>query len=163
MPGVQELHFFAKTTMKPSAEPANLDRCVLGGLFTGIVAAIVAMTFNVIYRGKTGLYDYGVITPVSIFMVYPFLNLAAGGLYILFIRHLRRPGLVFAGLMLLIMLALAFFTAYDGATGTQGKHQFRGLVVGFEIIQGILGATLTPFFVNHPTLYLTAEDMREEE
>ena len=141
----------------------SLDRCVLGGLFTGIVTAIVAMAFNVIYRKQTGLYDYGVITPVSIFMVYPFFNLAAGGLYILFIRHLRRPALVFAALMLLIMLALAFFTAYDGSAGTPGKHEFRGLMIGFEIIQGVLGAFLTPFFVSHPRLYLTGEDMRGEE
>jgi hypothetical protein len=36
-------------------------------------------------------------------------------------------------------------------------------VVGLEIIEGVLGAFLIPFFVNHPTMYLTDKDIRGEE
>jgi hypothetical protein len=149
--------------MKPSVQPINLDRCVLAGLFTGIVAALVAVVFDVIYRNATGLYDYGLAMPVSLFMVFPFLNLIAGGIYYLFLNQLRRGAALFIFLMLLCMLVLALFTAYSGSKGTHSKHEFRDLIIGMEIIQGILGAVLIPFFVNHPTLYLTSNDIRGEE
>jgi len=141
----------------------NVDRCLLGGLFTGIIAAVVAIIFNRIYRGETNLIAFAVVMPISIFTAFPFFNLIMGGVYFLFIRNLRRGARVFIVVFLLAALSSIVLTRYTGSRTDHLVVQFKGLVVGLEIIEGVLGAFLIPFFVNHPTMYLTDKDIRGEE
>jgi hypothetical protein len=146
--------------MRTAYEPINFDRCLLGGLFTGLVAAVVAIVFNVIYRGATNLIAFAVVMPISIFTAFPFFNLVIGGVYFLFVHNLRKGAPLFTVVFLLATAVSIVLTRFTGSRADHLVDEFRGLVVGLEIIEGLLGAFLIPFFVNHPTLYLTDKDIR---
>lgn len=145
--------------------PINFDRCIMGGLFTGLIAAVVAIVFNVIYRGETNLgIAFAVVMPISIFTAFPFFNLAIGALYFLCVHNHRKKGArIFIIVFLLTAIISIVLTRYTGDRTDHLVYKFKGLVVGLEIIEGVLGAFLIPFFVNHPTLYLTDKDIRGEQ
>lgn len=145
--------------------PINFDRCIMGGLFTGLIAAVVAIVFNVIYRGSTNLIAFAVVMPISIFTAFPFFNLGIGALYFLFVHnHNHKKGArMFIIVFLLATVISIVLTRYTGSRADHLVDEFKGLVVGLEIIEGLLGAFLIPFFVNHPTLYLTDKDIRGEQ
>ena len=128
-----------------------------------MIISVVILVFNVIYRGKVDLYNYNVVMPVSIFMVFPLFNLVAGGVYFLFIGHLRRGRQLFIIVVLLVMLLSALATFYIDRSTDQKYEEFRGLLVGLELIEGIMAAILIPFFANHPKLFLTDDDIRGKE
>ncbi|HEY4209810.1 MAG TPA: hypothetical protein VGM31_23455 [Puia sp.] len=149
--------------MKPSDEPMTLGRGLLAGLFTGIIISVVILVFNVIYRGAAHLYTYAVVMPVSIFMVFPLINLVAGGIYFLFVGHLKKGRQLFSLINFLVMILAALATAYIGRSATETSEEFRYLLVGCELIQGVLASILIPFFASHPRLFLTEKDIRGEE
>ena len=141
----------------------RLGRCLLAGLFTGIITAIIVIAFNVIYRGIAHLYTYAIVMPFSIFSVFPLANLAAGGIYFLFFTHLRKGRLLFSLIVVLVTALIALITAFTGQATDHENEAFRGLLVGLEIIEGVMAAIMIPFFANHPTLYLTDDDIRGKE
>lgn len=149
--------------MKTDDEPITFGRCLLGGLFTGMIASVIAVIFNVIYRGAVNLTSFEVAMPVSAFMVFPLFGLIAGGFYYLFVGHLRRAPLVFAVVLLLIMVGGGLLTMLAWQPTDKGEGQLRDLITGLEVIACVLAAFLIPFFVNHPRLYLTDEDIEGEE
>jgi hypothetical protein len=149
--------------MKTPGAPVTLGRCLLAGLLTGIVAAVIVSIFNIIYRRETELIAYAVVMHLSIFMAFPFFHLVSGGFYYLFIDHLKKGTLIFVVIMLLGTVISALITAYAGNRSDPTVEAFRGLLIGLEIIGGLLGAFLIPYLVRHPTLFLTAEDIKGEE
>jgi len=148
--------------MKLSDEPINLGRGLLAGLFAGMIISVVILIFNVIYRGSVHLYIYNVVMPVSIFMVFPLFNLVAGGVYYLFVGHLRKGCLLFILIVVLVMVLAALATYFIDRSTDHNYEEFRGLLVGLELIEGIMAAILIPFFASHPTLFLTDKDIRGE-
>lgn len=149
--------------MNTSGVPVTLGRCLLAGLMTGIVSSILVIIFNVIYRRETEFIAYAVVMPISVFMAVPFLHLVTGGFYYLFIDHLKRGSLVYTVVSLVLTVALIFVTEDAGSKSDSTVQTFRGLLVGIEIIGGVLNAFLTPWLVRHPTLFLTPEDIKGEE
>jgi len=159
---VRELRRIFKKSMKLSDEPMRLGRCILAGLFAGIITAVIVLVFNVIYREHTHLYTYAVVMPLTIFMAFPVADLVAGGVYFLFVTHLRKGRAIFTLVVLLVTALIVLITALTGSATNEEEKAFRGLLVGLEIIEGVLAAFLIPFFANHPTLYLTDNDIRGE-
>ena len=149
--------------MKTSDAPITVGRCLLAGLLTGIITAVIVSIFNIVYRRETEFLAYAVVMHLSIFMAFPLFHLISGGFYFLFIDHIKRGSLLFIVVMLLLTLSSVFITAYAGNRGDPTVEAFRGLLIGLELFGGILGAVLIPFFVHHPRLFLTAEDIKGEE
>lgn len=149
--------------MKPSVEPITLGRCLLAGLLTGIITAVLVSIFNVVYRREAALIAYAVVMHLSIFMAFPLFHLVSGGIYFLFIEHLKRGSVLFIIIMLLGTLISVLITAYAGNRSDPTIEAFRGLLIGLELFGGILGVIGIPYLVNHPTLFLTPEDIKGEE
>lgn len=148
--------------MKLSDEPLRLGRGILAGLFTGMITAVIILAFDIIYRGAARFYSYSIVMPVSIFMAFPLFNLVAGGVYYLFVGHLRRGRMLFSLITLLVMVLLALVTAFTGHQTDPENEKFRGMLLGFELIEGLMAALMIPFFAGHPTLFLTDKDIRGE-
>lgn len=150
--------------MKVPATSATFGRCLLAGLFTGIVASLVIVVFNVVYRGAVDLIAYAVVMPLSIFFAFPFFNLVAGGIYYLFVAHVRRGQAWYSITILVTTVIIALATSLDGGhSSDRDVEKFRGLLLGLEIIEGFMAAFVIPFLANHPRLYLTDKDMRGED
>jgi hypothetical protein len=139
------------------------SRCLLAGLLTGIVTALVVVVFNVVYRNVQDLIAYDIVMPVSIFLAFPLINLIAGGAFFLFVTHLRNGIAIYKTTVLSVMIVLALFTVFTGKTENSTEEKFRGLLLGLELIEGLLAAFLIPFFANHPKLFLTDKDIKGEE
>jgi hypothetical protein len=149
--------------MRPSEQPMIPSRCLLAGLLTGIVTALVVVVFNVVYRNVQDLIAYDIVMPVSIFLAFPLINLIAGGAFFLFVTHLRNGIAIYKTTVLSVMIVLALFTVFTGKTENSTEEKFRGLLLGLELIEGLLAAFLIPFFANHPKLFLTDKDIKGEE
>lgn len=149
--------------MKTVNAPITFARCLLAGLFTGIIAAVVAIVFNVIYRGAVNLTAFEVVMPISVFTAFPFFCVAAGGCYFLFAGHMHRAPQIFGLIILLIMIAGVLLTMLTWRPSDTGEIELRDLVTAMELIWGLLSAFLIPYFVNHPRIYLTDNDIRGEE
>jgi hypothetical protein len=141
----------------------TLGRGILAGLFTGIIASLIVIAYNVIYRGAVDLLSYDVVMPVSIFFFFPCINLVAGGIYFLFLDHIRKGREVYIIVVLIVTALIAFFTAFNGRHNDPALEKFRGLLLGLEVIEGCMAAFLIPFFANHPRIFLTDKDIRGEE
>lgn len=149
--------------MKPSEAPITLGRCLLAGLLTGIITAVLVSIFNVIYRRETELIAYAVVMHLSIFMAFPFFHLVAGGFYFLFQGHLKKGSLLFMLITLLLTAVSVLITAFAGNKADPTVEAFRGLLMGLELFGGVFAAFLIPYLVGHPRLFLTAEDIKGEE
>src|SRR5215469_7275277 len=100
--------------MKTPDSPVTLGRCLLAGLLTGIIAAIIVSIFNIVYRRETELIAYAVVMHLSIFMAFPFFHLVSGGFYFLFIDHLKKGTAIFIVVMLIGTVVSALITEYAG-------------------------------------------------
>lgn len=149
--------------MKQADQPLLIGRCLLAGLLTGLITAVLVLIFNIIYRGATNLESYDIIMPFTIFTAFPLFGLVSGGAYFLFANNLRRGNALFSIIWVLVMLILVIISAMTGDSVPPGLKGFRGLFVGIELITGLLAAFGIPFLAHHPSLYLTQEDIRGEE
>ena len=143
--------------------PAATLFCLLAGLLTGLITAVLVLFYNIIYRGASGLDTYEIIMPLSIFTAFPLFGLVSGGTYYLFASHLRRGDVLYCIVCILFMSILVLVTALTGHSVPPGLKGFRGLFVGIELITGILAAIAVPFFAHHEKLFMTPEDLRGEE
>lgn len=144
--------------MKNVAVRPSLGRCLLAGLFTGILTAVIVLIFNVIYRRHTHFYSYDIVMPFSIFLAFPLLHLVTGGIYHLFVSHLRGGRTIFTIVFILITIISAFAIAYSGSDTPEPEiNVIRGLFVGLDLIAGIMGIAFIPFFATHSRIFLTEE------
>lgn len=149
--------------MKASDMPMTLGRGLMAGLCTGLITALVVLAFDVIYRGAEDFTGFNVVMPISIFTAFPFLNLVIGGIYTLFAGHMRRGQFLFTVTVLVVMGLTALITAISGSRDSTIDEKIKGMVIGLEIIEGVMAAFLIPFFANHPKLFLTDNDIRGKE
>lgn len=139
-----------------------LGPALLAGVFTGIVTALVVLVVNVVYRSEVNLSSYMIVMPLSIFLAFPLMNLIAGGIYFLFVNHLRRGQAVYKTVVVLVSVMLMLVTAFVGTSSDRSTDKFRGLLALLELVEGLMAAVLLPFFAHHPRLFLTDKDAREE-
>ena len=139
--------------MQPEQPNINLSKALLGGLLTGIAAAIVNLIYIIIFRESMDYARFGIATALVIFTFFPLLLLLLGGFYFLMVRHLRKGTLTFSLLIMLVTILLILETLLNmHATGRPWASR-DGLLMGSEILTGLLAAFLIPYFVRHPQLY----------
>lgn len=142
--------------MYNSSERLPVGRFLLGGLLTGIIAAVLVLVYNVIYRRESDFYTFEIVMPFTIFLVFPLFELLCGGVYYLFAGHLRKGRQVFTTILILLTIASVIGTAFiDNSHQEMILRGFRGLLMGIEVIAGLLAALLIPYFVHHSRMYMT--------
>ncbi|MEN9685467.1 MAG: hypothetical protein RLZZ28_1253 [Bacteroidota bacterium] len=130
-------------------------RGILGGLFVGIVTAIIGLAFDIIYRKITG-YEFAEFININsiIFFCIPTLVIA-GIVYSLVMQYVKK------GLLLYILgsLALTAIVAFIPLghnmfpTGQAMPASARGLTMGIEIITGLMGTFALPYFAKHAEIW----------
>lgn len=144
--------------MKNLPTRPSLGRCLLAGLFTGIITAVIVLIFNVIYRKHTHFYTYDIVMPFSIFLCFPLLHMVTGMIYHLFVGHLRNGRTIFSITFLLLTVISAFAIAYSGSDVPEPEiGVVRGLFVGIDLITGLMAVFFIPFFAAHSGIFLTDE------
>jgi hypothetical protein len=100
----------------------TLSKCALAGIFTGLVAALAVVIFNIIYRATTGLIAFAIVVPISSFLVLPMINLLIGCAYFIFARTLRNGRTLYHIVVILTMLGGAYNTAFGSPLPTSPSN-----------------------------------------
>lgn len=124
---------------------------IMAGLFTGIIATLLNMIFDVFYRQATGFELSAIINVASIIFGTLLILLFAGALFALldrFINHVTIPYII---LFVLLAVAGIYSTMHVVRTDNpiETSH-FRGLLLGIIIISSI-GALFIPYLSKHDT------------
>ncbi|HEX6914066.1 MAG TPA: hypothetical protein VF145_02415 [Chitinophagaceae bacterium] len=136
-----------------------LSRGILGGLFVGIIATVVNLAFDYVYRQITS-YQYSQFVNINsiIFFTIPTL-IAAGIVYSIIVRNVKRGQLVYTLVALALTAIVALFIPLGPNMMPNGEEMplaSRGLTAGIEIITGLFGAFALPYFAEHPKIWSDA-------
>lgn len=140
--------------MNSSINISPFSKSVLGGLLTGVIVAVVALVYNIIYRNSANVSTAQIIMPLTIFIGFPIINAIAGYIYFLLRKYLHGGRI---GFMIFCLVALAvsvIITVVDTKNNSGSLFSgIRGLFLGMELITCILAAILIPYFAKHPEMY----------
>jgi FlaA1/EpsC-like NDP-sugar epimerase len=140
--------------MEPPKKIPALSRSILAGVFTGIIATIAAIIYNVLYRSLTNYFSTQIVnffsTVVSTIVVIMIISLA---FYFVTKDAEKRSNVFSFSLIALAVLAMAavLFSAASGGFVFGGD---KGLIAGHIFIGAMLAAFLIPYFYRHPNIYV---------
>ncbi|HVZ55684.1 MAG TPA: hypothetical protein VG870_03415 [Chitinophagaceae bacterium] len=120
-------------------------KSMLTGLFVGIMATLVCLVFNIIYREKTGFPLSEIINVSSLIFFVNLLFLVIGMIFYLFLKAFRGGHLLFVLVSLLISAFLAWKSlGVHRSDDPQLNREFHGLLEGVVIILGIGASVFIP-------------------
>jgi hypothetical protein len=125
-------------------------KTVLTGVFAGIVASVICLAYNIIYRNATGFSLSDIINVSSIIFGINIVFLVVGLVYFAFQRVFKKSTLIFVAVFVLITLFCLWKTAgVNRSVEYEASVQFRGLLSGIVIISGICATLLMPFLFHY--------------
>jgi hypothetical protein len=131
-------------------QPVSLSQALLTGLFAGIMATIVCMIFNVIYRDDTQFQLSDIINVSSLIFVVNIIFLLIGVAYYGFLKMSRRGDLVFIIVFALLTILLAWRSMYvHRSSDPVLNREFHYLLAGVVIIMGLFAAFGIPFLYHN--------------
>ncbi|AXY73513.1 hypothetical protein D3H65_05765 [Paraflavitalea soli] len=125
-------------------------RSVMAGLFTGIVAAVVCMVFNNIYRTVTYFELSAIINVASIIFAIPLILLVAGFGYYGLSKYKRGTIVYWAIAILITGICLFLDSSIQRTSDAHLNVEFRQLLSGIIIISG-LASFCIPYLATHET------------
>jgi hypothetical protein len=126
------------------------SKAVMAGLFTGIIATVVSMLYNTIYRQATYFELSSIINVATLVFAVPLLLLVAGFLYYAFSK--LRSGAILYTIVMIVFTVLCIiwdFHIQRSADPVQ-TTEFRQLFLGIIIISG-LASFFIPYLATHET------------
>ncbi|MEA3426384.1 MAG: hypothetical protein U9R46_09055 [Bacteroidota bacterium] len=130
-------------------------RGILGGLFVGILTAIIGLIFDLIYRKITG-YEFAEYININSIIFFTIPTLVVGGIvYSLIMQFVRKGLLVYISLCLVLTLVVAMIPLGPNMlpTGDPMPPSARGLTLGLELLTGLMGAFAIPYFARHAEIW----------
>lgn len=132
---------------------SDLSRGILGGLFTGIVAAVINLVFVFAYRAITVFYEFNGLDITVIIFGSLLQCLACGIIFYFFVHYLRRGIPLYRLIVLVVTIAIVFLgIAFRQSVMGQVPNEFRILVVGTQVVIGGLAVFLIPYLFRHDKL-----------
>lgn len=134
-------------------QQTDLSRSVLGGLFTGLIAAVANMAFVIIYKSIVKFKEFYPVDITIIVFGSVLLSIACGIIFYLFIHYFKK-GIPFYRIC---VVAVTVLIAYIGITLRQTVQdtvpmEFRVLVIGTQVIIGGLAVFLIPYLFRHDSI-----------
>lgn len=132
---------------------SDLSRSVLGGLFSGLVATVSNIAFILIFRAITRYFDFGALDILTIVFGSILLSILCGIMFYFFVHYMQK-GIPFYRAMVVIVTAVIvyFGILFRGTIEENVAEEFKILVVGTQVIIGILAAFLIPYLFRHDSI-----------
>jgi len=131
-----------------------LSKAVLGSLFAGIIATILNLTYSYVYREITGYTFLGVFTVYTIILFSIVFCMAAGIVYFLLKRYIKKGRMVYTILFIVLtVLGLFLYINFHVTRGEPGPAGVHGLTMGIDIITGGTIAFLVPYMAEHSGIW----------
>src|SRR2546423_5719340 len=80
------------------------SKAMLTGLFVGIIATVVCLIYNIIYRDSTGFYPADFINVSSLIFAINLLFWVLGIVYFIFLRTFKKADIIFIAVFALLTL-----------------------------------------------------------
>jgi membrane-associated HD superfamily phosphohydrolase len=126
-------------------QQSQFSRAMLTGLFVGIVATMLCLVYNIIYRESTGFQPADFINVSSLIFVVNLVFWVIGIIYFICLKLAKKGDLIFEVLFVLLTIFCIWKTEFvQRAANHELTAQFRGLLLGIIIIMAI-GAFLIPY------------------
>jgi len=111
---------------------------MLTAVFSGIMATVLCLAYDIFYRDATGFSPSGFITVSSIIFIVNIIFLVAGVIYAIFLQSFKKADLIFDVVFVLLIAFLIWVTLGVQRTPIhQEAVQFRGLFIGILVIIGL--------------------------
>ncbi len=132
----------------------GFSKILMTGLFTGIIATLLNLVYNYVYRSVTNLNPSEIINVSSLIFISVSVLLIAGFIYFLFVKYLKQ-GKIFYIILFLILTVLSIVVAFafQRSSDPQISSQFRGLFIGVNLILGLSATFVIPYLSNHDKLF----------
>jgi hypothetical protein len=127
-----------------------LLKSIMTSLFVGIVATIICLFFNAIYRSQSDYPLADIINVSSLIFVVNLLFLVIGFVHYFLTKFIRAGELVYIILFAALTLYCLWGTAHVHRSDNAAfNSQFKGLLGGVILIMGILAAGIIPFLFHN--------------
>ncbi|MGI8952636.1 MAG: hypothetical protein ACR2FN_13760 [Chitinophagaceae bacterium] len=130
-------------------------RVILGGLFAAIIATVINLVYNYIYRSLTEFSSSEIINIFTIIVATSLAHLIAALIYFLLTKSSSKTHLTFSifFLILIIICIVIVLNANRFTTNVSAVSGFNGLFIGIAVITGLSAEFLLPYFANHPKIW----------
>lgn len=133
----------------------TFSRGILGGLFVGIIAAVVNLLYDYLYRYFTH-YQVSEFVNINSIIFFTIPTLVAAGIVYAILREYVKKGLLVYTILSVILTAVVAFIPLGPNMLPNGEAMpasARGLTMGIEIITGLMGAFALPYFAEHQKIW----------
>lgn len=125
-------------------------KAMMTGLFVGILVTIVCLLYNLVYRSSSGFPLTDVVNVSSLIFFTNIVFLIIGIVYYLFVKYFSRGNRIFEIVFFALTIFFVALTIFGHRTDDhQLNVEFRTLMTGIVIIQGLSAALLLPFLYHN--------------
>lgn len=125
-------------------------KAFMAGLFTGLIATVASLVYNLFYRGVTHFDLSAIINVSTIIFVLPFILMLAGLIYYPLSKYKAGAVIYSIVLTLLIIVAVLLDFNFQRSADPVLTGQFRQLLLGIIAICG-LSSFFIPYMATHET------------
>lgn len=133
-------------------QQSDLSRCVLGGLFAGIIGTIANLIFIAVYRRINEFYLFNALDVGTIIFGSTLLLMACGIFYYFFAHFMKRGTNLYRVAVFIITGVIVYFALMVRPEENKFPGDFRAMFIGTQIIIGGLAAFLIPYLFKHDSL-----------
>ena len=132
----------------------RLSKSLLTGVFAGIVATLVNLVYDYIYRDLAKFYPSEIINVSSIIFATMLLFTISGIVYFLLSKFIKHGDILYIVIFCAITVYCFIASMHvQRSSDTSITEEFRGLLLGTVAVTGLLAAFLIPYLSKHDTLY----------
>ena len=125
--------------------PVTITKTLLTALFAGMIATVLCMIYNIVYRDETRFPLSDLINVSSLIFVVNIFFLLIGVVYYGLVKAMRKGELVFIALFVLLTVVLAWRALYVHRSDDPVLNQeFHNLLLGVVVIMGVFASLGIP-------------------
>lgn len=131
----------------------RLSKDLLTGVFAGIVATLVNLTYDFFYRDFVKFYPSDFINVSSIIFATMLIFTIAGIIYF-FLNKVKYGNIMYI-VIFFVLTAICFYGSLHviRSSNPMETQEFRGLLLGTVAVTGLLVTFFIPYLTKHDTLY----------
>ncbi len=133
--------------MNHDYEETPFSKSVLSGVFAGILATLVILIYNFIYRGSTAFPLSEIINVSTVIFSSLIILTIVGVIFYFFIHYMKAGQLVYIILFSIITLLAAYGSMHVARSTNQLlNNEFHQLLLGTVLILGLCAVAGIPLF-----------------
>lgn len=141
--------------MNKEFDEPHIYKPLMAGLLAGIIATLLNIFYEVVYRDVTGFSLSEIINVSTIIFGTVLTLLIAGAIFAVIDTYTRHVQLIYILLFVILTLLCVRWALHVHRTNDPSLNAaFRGLLSGIVIISGGLASFLVPFLVMHKKIYM---------